>query len=46
MNTNARYLKITIHDNDFTNSLIHIGYLLQQVFEFEGECPTEKDFPI
>lgn len=46
MSTNAKYLRITIHDNDFTNSLEHIGCLLQQVFEFECEYPTEKDFPI
>lgn len=48
MNTNepARYLRITMHDNDFTVSLEHVGHLLQQIFEYEGSYPTEKDLPI
>ena len=43
---NTRYLRITIHDNDFTQSLIFIGHLLQQIFEFENKYPTEEDFPL
>ena len=46
MNTNAKYLRVTMHDNDFTSSLQHIGYLLQQIFEFEGRYPTQEDFPV
>lgn len=44
--SNAKYLRITMHNNDFTSSLEHIGYLLQQVFEYEGKYPTEQDFPV
>ena len=46
MNTNAKYLRITMHDNDFTCSLEHIGYLLQRTFEFENRYPTQEDFPV
>lgn len=43
---NAKYLKVTIHDNDFWTSLSQIGDLLQEVFRFYGKFPTEEDFPI
>lgn len=43
--SNAKYLQVTIHDNDFWCSLSHVGYLLQQIFEYEGKYPTEDDFP-
>ncbi len=43
---NGRYLKITMHDNDFTSSLAHVGYLLQQIFEYEEKYPKEQDFPV
>ena len=41
----AKYLRITMHDNDFCCSLEFVGELLQQIFMFEVEYPTEKDFP-
>lgn len=44
MNTSAKYLRITIHDNDFTISLEMISELLYETFRFEGRYPTEEDF--
>lgn len=43
---NAKYLRVTIHDNDFTNSLLLVGGLLKQVFKYEGKYPIEQDFDI
>lgn len=43
---NARYLRITMHDNDFITSLKHVGYLLRQIFEFQGVYPAEEDIPV
>lgn len=42
----AKYLRITIHDNDFTDSLEHVGYVLQQIFEFQGKYPVKESFPV
>ena len=41
----AKYLRITIHDNDFTTSLQRVGELLYETFYLEGKYPTEEDFP-
>lgn len=41
----AKYLRVTIHDNDFTSSLLYVGNLLQQVF-IDNEYPTEQDFGV
>ena len=46
MNTNAKYLKVTIYDNDFTFSLKAISNLLYETFQWEGRYPTEEDFPV
>jgi hypothetical protein len=46
MNTNAKYLRVTIHDNDFTSSLKMISNLLYETFQYEGRYPTEEDFPV
>ena len=45
MNTNAKYLRVTIHDNDFCTSLAMISELLYETFQFEDRYPTEEDFP-
>lgn len=41
----AKYLHITIHDNDFINSLEMVGRLLQNIFQFEEAYPNEEDLP-
>lgn len=43
---NNKYLRVTIYDNDFTNSLLLVGGLLKQVFKYEGKYPIEQDFDI
>ena len=40
-----KYLKVTIHDNDFTHTLDQVCELLYDSFQFEGKFPTEEDFP-
>ena len=44
MNNNTRYLRVTIHDNDFSSSLMRVGGLLYESFQFYEKYPTEKDF--
>ena len=46
MNSNTKYLRITIHDNDFTTSLEMISELLYETFQFEDKYPTEEDFSV
>ena len=46
MNTNAKYLRVTIHDNDFHTSLEMISELLYETFQMEDRYPTEEDFPV
>lgn len=46
MNTYAKYLRVTIHDNDFRRSLDMISELLYEIFQLEGKYPTEEDLPI
>ena len=41
----AKYLRVTIRDNDFTTSLRAIGKLLYETFYSEGKYPTEEDLP-
>lgn len=45
MSTNAKYLRVTIHDNDFTVSLEFVCETLYNVFRFENKYPTETDLP-
>lgn len=40
----SKYLRITIHDNDFTSTLKMVGELLYDIFQSEGRYPTEEDF--
>lgn len=46
MNTNAKYLRVTVHDNDFRVSLMLIGELIYTTFCIHGEYPTEEELPI
>lgn len=43
---NSRYLRITIHDNDFINSLEHVANTLNAVFISEGRYPEEDELPL
>ena len=40
---NNRYLKITIHDNDFTNSLEQVAHTLNRIFSTIGKYPEEDE---
>lgn len=42
----GKYLRITIHDNDFSLSLEWIGELLYEIFYTEDNYPTEEQFPL
>lgn len=42
--TNAKYLEVTIHDNDFSNSLIQTCRQLYSIWCDEGWFPTEENF--
>ena len=46
MNINAKYLRVTIHDNDFTFPLEMISDLLYKTFQMEGRYPTEENFSV
>ena len=46
MKQNATYLRITIHDRDFTDSLQMIGELLYEIFQYNDNYPTEENFSI
>ena len=41
-----KYLRVTIHDNDFSFSLELIGSLLYEIFYFEDNYPTEEHLPM
>lgn len=43
---NNRYLKITIHDNDFTNSLEQVAHTLNRIFSITGRYPEEDELPL
>lgn len=40
-----KYLRVTIHDNDFTTSLEQVCEALYEIFQRENRYPTEEDFP-
>lgn len=42
----AKYLRITIHDNDFTGSLELLADILYRMFIVEGRFPEEDEFPL
>ncbi|GAA6275878.1 hypothetical protein F170042I7_20640 [Blautia caecimuris] len=44
-NEQAKYLRITIHDNDYSISLKIIGNTLNNLFDYHYEYPTEEDLP-
>lgn len=41
----SKYLRITIHDNDFISDLQIVGETLKNIFDFEDKYPTEDDLP-
>ena len=43
---NGKYLRVTMHNNDFTSSLLIVGNLLQQTFKYEGKYPTKQDLDV
>ena len=42
---NAKYLKITIHDNDFTSYYHILGKTLYDIFKYNGKYPDKEDLP-
>lgn len=42
----AKYLRITIHDNDFLLSLKQLSEMLYEIFLVEGRFPEEDDLPL
>lgn len=42
--SHKRYLRVTIHDNDFTSSLEQTCETLYNIFQFEECFPEEEDF--
>ena len=42
----AKYLRITMHDNDFTQSLIQLANMLYEIFLFEGRFPEKDELPL
>lgn len=46
LSMNAKYLRVTVHDNDFANSLLLVGDFLKQAFKHEGKYPIEQDFNV
>lgn len=43
---NNRYLKITIHDNDFTTSLEYVAHTLNEIFQNVGRYPEEDELSL
>lgn len=42
----AKYLRITMHDNDFWYSLSLLTDMLYMIFVFEGRFPGEDELPL
>ena len=43
---NAIYLRITMHDNDFTGSLEHVANVLYEIFKYEDRFPEEDELSL
>lgn len=41
-----KYLRVTIHDNDFSEPLRLVGDILHEIFYSEDNYPTEQHLPI
>lgn len=39
----AKYLRITINDNDFSSSLEKVANMLKNIFLYENKFPTENE---
>lgn len=46
MDKSGKYLRVTIHDNDYRGSLRLMGRLLYELFYHEDKYPTEEQFPV
>ena len=42
----TKYLRVTMHDNDFSYSLIQLANMLYEIFEGEARFPEEDEFPL
>ena len=42
----AKYLRVTIHDNDFWYSLSLLANMLYEIFIVEGRFPEEDELPL
>ena len=42
----AKYLRVTMHDNDFWRSLVLLADILYGIFNEEGRFPEEDELPI
>lgn len=42
----AKYLRITMHDNDFWLSLEYLSKMLYEIFIFERRFPEENELPL
>lgn len=42
----AKYLRITMHDNDFWQSLALLADILYEIFNDEGRFPEEDELPV
>lgn len=46
MEYTAKYLRVTLHDNDFTRSLVQLADILYKIFISEGRFPEEDELPL
>ena len=46
MKYNAKYLRITMHDNDFTFALQYVAEILYKIFQDEGRYPEENELDL
>ena len=44
--SSAKYLRITMHDNDFVGSLKYMANILYDIFQYENRFPEEDEFPL
>lgn len=42
----AKYLRITMHDNDFWLSLVYLSKMLYEIFVSERRFPEEDELPL
>ncbi len=42
----TKYLRITVHDNDFTTDLIDVAEILYKIFQNKGRYPKEDELDL